>query len=146
MHHQTIIDLAEHLVDISDRHGFTPVLTTDNSVSLRPAFYQSLLGALLNISKRSVRLEILNQPTSALHWLQHWMVNRELQKIRRCVPAELQAQVTVERRLILSRPSGAMRPLVIAAASAGQILPDWGRRVELTTTPARTNQIQLVAA
>lgn len=144
MHQQSITDLAAHLVNLSDRRGFTPVLTTDNSVSLKPAFYENLFRSLLHITNRSVRLEILEQPTSSLRWLQHWLVNRQLRHLQRSMPAEMQSQVVVERRLILSRPSGAMRPFVFGVARSAQHLPDWGTRVELTTTPTRISQIQLV--
>lgn len=146
MNYQSIDDLAGHLVYLSDRRGFTPVLTPDRSIRLKPLFFANLLNAISKTSTRMVRLEVLDQPSSLTSWLKHWRTGRQVSKIGQTIPANLKCQICVERRLLLSRPSGAMRTLVIGLATREQELPEWGTRIELTTTPATRDQVHLIAA
>ena len=139
-----IVEFAESLVDLADHHGFTPVVACDRSVRLSNSFYVHLLRELAVKADRPIRVEVFSD--EAISWWNNWTIARFVRMLESCAKREQQLRVSVERRLMLSRPAGAMRPLAIGMILHPATLPEWARLIELTARPKHTSQIQIVAA
>ena len=139
-----IVDFAQSLIDLADLQGCTPVVSCDKSLKLRRSFYQQLLAQLAQQAERPVRIEILHGD-SATWWL-NWHVSRFAQMLESSIRPEDAAKISVERRLMLSRPAGATRPLAVGFALRPVTLPEWAQLIELTTKPTCVSQVEIVAA
>lgn len=145
MHITAIRELADHLVALSDEQGLTPVLATDGSVTLRPAFYMTLLQQLPVAAGRHVRLELLIN-SARLNWISRYRVARLNKILSTFIRESSTGALSLERRLTLSRPAGILRPLTVGLTLSPCELPAWATLVELSYRPSRLSQVQVVAA
>jgi hypothetical protein len=153
---RSISDLADFLVEAADRTGLTPVLLTDSSLVLRREFYESLMRHLVQAGERSLRCEVLAIDTWRPRLLDDWSANRLRRQLQSSIPSDLRELVSVEQRLMLSRPSGPLRPLTVGfvcpmplnhvLSRLSSMLPAWSTHVHLTARPTASDQIQLAAA
>jgi len=138
--------LAQRIVHSCDQLGQTPVLEVAPGLVLRDAFHLQLLSAVAEQAGRPVRLEVL---AGDYGWWQNWLLSRDLKRWRRLAVAASELagiDVTVERRMVLSRPAGKHRPLVLAIAGQEDSFPSWAQPLRLTTAPTHLDDIQLLAA
>ena len=153
---RSLSDLADLLIEAADRKGLTPVLVTDSSLVLRREFYGALIRYLVEASERSLRFEVLAIETRRPRLLNDWSANRLRRQLQTSIPVGVQDRVSVEQRLILSRPSGPLRPLAVGFVGSmpmnhivtqlSGLLPVWATPVHLTARPTASDQIQLAAA
>jgi hypothetical protein len=141
---QSLADFASHLIQVSDRRGQTPVIVLDRRLSIGKDFISEFLSQLAAIAERNVRIEIITSAPKSVLSLSGLRNQRLKKLLERSLDPQHQRVLTVETRLVLSRPAGPSRPLVIGFCGSVELVPAWGRLVELTSMPTETTQFQVI--
>lgn len=137
-------EFSEHLLKCADDWGVTPVVLWDRELRVRSDFYSLLFESLLEQAKRPVRLECIDPIRGPLASWRHRKRVRLFNRIITSTPEKFRDAITVESRVVVSRPAGIRRPLVIAVADEDVTLPIWARGLRLTLAPKSLNDFQVI--
>lgn len=89
-----------------------------------------------------MRFDIVVNPYGALAMARRWQALREVTKLS----AEMPPDASVSVGVAVVRPAGRRRPFVIGIAAASVELPEWARRIGVSTRPADYDTVQVIAA
>ncbi|QDS87888.1 hypothetical protein EC9_20710 [Rosistilla ulvae] len=111
--------LAESIVNAADQSAQTPILVPGRRVVLDPQLFVALSSELIDIARRTIRIEALSPAAGG------WGAIHLLRGHRRIV-SQLSADVPYDVEVIemnrISRPAGPKRPLFIGLATSSAML------------------------
>ena len=139
-------EFAGHLLKCADEWGVTPVVLLDRDLRVRSEFYSSLFESLIEQASRPLRLECIDPIRGPLTTWRHRKRVRFFKRILDANSARLAELISIESRVVISRPAGIRRPLVVAIADEDVTLPIWARGLRLTMTPKSLTDFQIIPA
>lgn len=137
-------EFAGHLLKCADEWGVTPVVLWDRELRVGSEFYSSLFESLVGQAMRPLRLECIDSLRGP--WAS-WRHRKRVRLFKRIIDSNsgpLANLITVESRVVISRPAGIRRPLVVAIADEDVTLPIWSRGLRLTMTPKSLTDFQII--
>lgn len=135
--------LANGVVRTFDQEGLTPVLVIDRRIVLSSQFLAELMVTIHRSAERQLRLEVLLNTQGFAGLLRAKQTDRLIHRLRQAIPASLASEISVERRTVLSRAAGPLRPITVGLAMDQDSLPEWTSPLRLTFRPQQANDIQL---
>lgn len=139
-------EFAGHLLKCADEWGVTPVVLLDRDLRVRSEFYSSLFESLVEQANRPLRLECIDPIRGPLTTWRHRKRVRLFKRIVDANSGQLAELISIESRVVISRPAGIRRPLVVAIADEDVTLPIWARGLRLTMTPKSLTDFQIIPA
>ena len=142
--------LARRVVRTADELGRTPVLEIGRDVRMTNEFYAQLFAAVVQQTRRDLRVEVM---AGGYGFAKELFLRGQMKRLRAVATRmselrldEVGGMVEIDRRMVLSRPAGRLRPLVMGLMLVSGPLPSWTEKLRLVLKPVESTDYQIVAA
>ena len=120
--------LADAMVELSQRQGFTPVIVTPMVVTLEPVFFVELSKALLSRIEQDLRFDWNRQVSTGLPIFGDYWASRHARKVNRQLTRHISTgtlTASMQITALIARPGGPKRQFVVGWCDQQQSLPSW---------------------
>ena len=118
--------LADAMVELSQRQGFTPVIVTPMVVTLEPVFFVELSKALLSRIEQNLRFDWNRQVSTGLPIFGDYWASRHARKVNRQLTRHISTgtlTASMQITALIARPGGPKRQFVVGWCDQQQSLP-----------------------